>query len=134
MFYPTTFDQQSNKADWIFPFKAIDPNGQLIDLTAAEIVCSIKGKRGQGFTSDLWPGYPGYPGDYSADYAIITISTTTGGITLLDPNTPQFTFTKDLLGCLFGRYEIGCVYVLPAGSTGQLFKGRVAFYDGIAIA
>jgi hypothetical protein len=110
MTYAATFDQQSNKADFIFEITATDMDtGSLVDFTTADVACAIKDKDG-------------------CQVLQITIGS---GITLIDPTTLEYFFTKSQIGNLCGHYKIGSVYEIN-GETNQLFVGTVSFYDGIA--
>ena len=110
MVYSATFDQQSNKADFIFEITATDMDtGQLVDFTGALIGCTIQDK----------------------DKCNLLSINVGSGITLIDANTLEFFFTKGQIGNLCGHYKIGSVYEVN-GETNQLFVGTVSFYDGIA--
>lgn len=112
MAYSSTFDQQSNKADFTFEITATDADtGALVDFTGADVVCSIRDKRD--------------------NCQLVTISTDDSTITLPDANTLSFLFAKTVIGNLCGHYNIGCVFE-KNGLTTQLFIGTVSFYDGIA--
>ena len=109
MVYTATFDQQSNRADFVFQVTATDVDtGALVDFTGATISCGISDKN---------------------NCPVTTISNSSG-ITLIDANTPEFFFSKSLVGNLCGHYKIGCVYEKDSLTT-QLFIGTVSFYDGL---
>lgn len=111
MSYTATFDQQSNKADFIFDVTATDVDTQqLIDFTDADISCSIKDRDG----------------------CVVQTIAVGSGITLLVPTKLEFLFAKNNVGSLCGHYKIGCVFQINGGETDQLFVGTVSFYDGVA--
>ena len=110
MVYTATFDQQSNRADFIFEITATDVDtNALVDFTGADVACTIQNKNGSN---------------------ILTIGSD-NGISLIDANTLEFFFGKDYIGGLCGHYKIGCVYEKD-DITSQLFIGTVSFYDGVA--
>src|SRR5262245_21091836 len=113
MVYTATFDQQSNRADWIFQVTATDTDtNALVDFTDAAISCAIMDKNGTVML--MIP-------DTSSDSVI----------NFIDANTLEFFFSKGHLGQFCGHYKIGCVYEKD-DETHQLFIGTVSFYEGIA--
>lgn len=110
MAYTATFNQQSNKADFIFDVSATNVDTQqLVDFTGADVACSIEDKNG----------------------CIVQTITVGSGITLLAPTKLEYFFSKGKIGNLCGHYKIGSVYEI-SGETDQLFIGTVSFYDGVA--
>ena len=110
MVYTATFDQQSNRADFVFQITATDMDtGELVDFTDADVSCTIQDKNGT---------------------ALLTLAIDSG-ISLIDANMLEFWFSKLDIGNLNGHYKIGCVYEKDSLTT-QLFIGTVSFYDGIA--
>lgn len=110
MAFTATFDQQSNKADFIFDLTATNVDTQqLVDFSGAEVSCSIKDRDG----------------------CVVQTINVGNGITLLDPTKLEFFFTKSQVGNLCGHYKIGSVFEINE-ETDQLFVGTVSFYDGVA--
>lgn len=110
MAFTATFDQQSNKADFIFDLTATNLDTKLlVDFTGAAIACSIEDKNG----------------------CVVQTITVGKGITLLTATKLEFFFAKSKVSNLCGHYKIGSVFEIN-DETDQLFIGTVSFYNGVA--
>jgi hypothetical protein len=122
----------SNRADWQETFVLTDEaTGEAIDITGCRITLSVVLNRRN---PNYWP-YIGYPGDSfygSAPNAglVLTGSTDTGEITLVDVGTFQWLFTQDRMASLCqGEYQLG-VRIMQNGSTMQLIIGTANVIEG----
>jgi hypothetical protein len=125
--YTGNISTTSNRADWQDTIALVDQDtGEAIDISLARITMTVRRlRRGQGYFTDYYYGSP-LPVD-----ALLTGSTDTGEITVVDTGTFQwlFPFTRMASLCQ-GEYQIG-VRISQSGSTMQLIIGTVTVLEGI---
>jgi hypothetical protein len=125
--YNGNISTASNRADWQETIALADQDtGDPIDLSVARITMTVRRlRRGQGYFTDYYYGSP-LPVD-----ALLTGSTDTGEITVVDSGTFQwlFPFTRMAMLCQ-GEYQIG-VRISQDVRTTQLIIGTVTVLEGI---
>jgi hypothetical protein len=125
--YNGNISTASNRADWQETITLADQDtGEAIDISLARITMTVRRlRRGQGYFTDYFYG-PALPVD-----ALLTGSTDTGEITVVDAGTFQWLFPFTRMACLCqGEYQIG-VRISQGGSTMQLVIGTVTVLEGI---
>jgi hypothetical protein len=129
--YTGNVSTASNRADWQEAIVLTDEDtGDLIDISLCRITMTVRklernpNYRGDGF-------YGSFYGDALPVGVVLTGSTDTGEITLVDVGTFQWLFPASRMGCLRqGEYEIG-VRISQDTRTMQLIVGVMTAIEGI---
>ena len=121
----------SNREDWQEAIVLTDEEtGDLIDISLCRITLTlVRWNRNPNRTIDGYYGVPAY--GYNATGIMLTGSTDTGEITLIDVGTFQWSFpASSMAGVPAGEYQIG-VRISQDSRTMQLIVGTVAVDEGI---
>ena len=127
MTYYGNVSTPSNRADWIETCKVIDTDtGDPIDLSTCIISMTVLKKvRNPNFYAD------GFYGRVYPNSIILTGSTVTGEITVVDLGTFQWNFPAGRMsGLPQGEYEVG-VRFSQGGQIMQLIIGTINVREGI---
>jgi hypothetical protein len=107
-----TLDPTSTRQDWDFIFQFVDDdNDQPLNLTGASFLVEIRDRLG--------------------GQIVVSVSTTGGGISIIDTGTIQLSVAAATMHALRpDMYEIGGTYTLN-GATRQFVIGLLPVLDGI---
>jgi hypothetical protein len=129
--YTGNISTASNRADWQETFVLTDEEtGEAIDISGARITLSAVYRPRNPNYSPRYVGYGDYGPTVQLGGLVLTGSTDTGEITLVDVGTFQWLFTQDRMASLCqGEYQLG-VRISQNGSTMQLIIGTVNVIEG----
>jgi hypothetical protein len=119
--------QTSNREDWIGTHRLIDDDtGAVVDISNCGISMTVlKQSRNPNYYRD------GYYGRVYPNSIILTGSTNTGEISIVDTGTFQWVFPASRMNNLpQGEYQIG-IRIANSTQIGQLVIGTVVVLEGI---
>ena len=119
--------QTSNREDWIGTYRLLDDDaGTVVDISDCQIFMTVlKHSRNPNYYRD------GYYGRIYPNAIILTGSTTTGEISIVDTGTFQWVFPAPRMNNLpQGEYQIG-IRIANSTQIGQLVIGTVVVLEGI---
>jgi hypothetical protein len=130
MTYYGNISTPSNRADWIDTVQVLDDDtGEPIDLSTCSITMTVTNRRRN--PNAYRYGMGGYYGPLYLDLIILTGSTASGEITVVDLGTFQWHFTAGQMNNMpQGEYIIG-VRITQDDQSIQVMIGTVIVMEGI---